>query len=111
MVFEFLKLPMLVAHFIEHKKQNNNITFWGFLCMHYSNQNSNHTDYDKDDMKLPFKSHESCPIITFIAVVPEINTSILNKPIFFEAKSFVNYADQFCTADFLSTIWQPPKFC
>jgi hypothetical protein len=101
---------MLVHHYIEHKVQNKDLSFIGFLEIHYAHGSPKDADYDKD-MKLPFKTitHYSIASISFC-------TPILNfkhNPIVYfnnSKQQFSDYSFTYSSA-FLSSIWQPPKFC
>ncbi len=110
-VNEYLKIPILVAHFNEHKQDNPKLSLWDFICEHYTHGEVFDADYDKD-MKLPFKSHHSgcsCSIVTFLAPIQSFNFEYKDflknqkKPIFAYTFSF--------SSNFHSTIWQPPKSC
>lgn len=109
-LYQTLKLPILIEHFIEHKEQNNQLTLWQFLCMHYAEGDVKDADYEQD-MKLPFKTHLNINYATFTAYLP---TYIVHFPVqthFFEAKVLNSYIPSFFTSTHLSSIWQPPKFC
>jgi hypothetical protein len=108
---QLLKFPVLIEHFSEHKNQNQSITFWKFLKIHYFEDVIHDADYEKD-MKLPFKSHSSCnSALTLVFLVNEVNFTIQPVNIIEERKTVSNiYALQF-TACHLNTIWQPPQVC
>ncbi len=107
---EYLKIPVLVEHFSEHKQENPKLSLWDFICEHYSHVEVFDADYEKD-MKLPFKSNHSCcscsSIFTFLSAIQTFD---------FENKSFQNeykkpnfgYTFSFIS-NFHSSIWQPPK--
>lgn len=106
---QLVKLPTLVEHFTEHKQQNENMSFWDFLCIHYAGKFSKDNDYEKD-MKLPFKSHDSSQTFIFVSnppVTPFIHLISSN----FKEKTFCHYDEQFLITPYLSCIWQPPKNC
>jgi hypothetical protein len=108
---EFMKLPILVEHFIEHQQENPKLQLWDFLCMHYAHGEVKDADYDKD-MKLPFKSHHSgcsCSVVTFLAPIQSFN---FEYNAFFKArkKRSFSYTSSFIS-NFHSFIWQPPKIC
>jgi hypothetical protein len=106
---QLLKAPLLIEHFIEHKEENEGITLWQFLYIHYAMGDVNDSDYDKD-MKLPFKTHDNCVSFFSNVYLPSAKVSI-EKPIqLLQRKSFVN-KDQFLLTSFLSNIWQPPRIC
>lgn len=51
---ELFKLPVLAAHFNEHRTQNPEISFTDFLAMHYGGDDHNDNDQERDE-QLPFK--------------------------------------------------------
>jgi hypothetical protein len=52
---QFLKLPLLIQHFQEHRLENPGMSLAKFLRIHYQDFNIKDKDYDQD-MKLPFKT-------------------------------------------------------
>ena len=106
---QLVKLPTLVEHFSEHKQQNETMSFWDFLCIHYAGKFSKDNDYEKD-MKLPFKSHDTSQTFIFVAN-PPVTPYISSLSINFKEKTFCHYDEQFLPTFYLSGIWQPPKFC
>ncbi|MCE6989629.1 hypothetical protein [Dyadobacter sp. CY323] len=56
-LYQVLKAPSLVRHFIEHKALNQEISFMDFLSMHYWGDDLDDND-DEKDMQLPFKKFE-----------------------------------------------------
>jgi hypothetical protein len=105
-----VKLPLLVEHYIEHKEKDGNLSLMAFLDMHYTQQDAQDDDHDKD-MKLPFKSHEGCINSITIAFVPNNFEGLSAKPTYVETKIYSIYHEEFLQSTFLSSIWQPPKFC
>jgi hypothetical protein len=108
---EFLKLPKLINHFIEHSQEQSNLTFIEFLTIHYVDALVYDKDYEKD-MELPFKSHSdfcNCSITTFCSPIPQFTFSKEQTIKEFKKPHF-NYVFTF-TSNFLSNIWQPPKTC
>lgn len=107
---EYIKIPLLLEHYSEHKKLNSKLNFLSFILDHYSHGEVFDKDYDKD-MKLPFKSHNcSCnnnPIVTFLSQIqvfnfePNSTFKDIKKPTFVYNFSFIS--------NFHSSIWQPPK--
>ena len=97
---------MLVQHFVEHREENKHLTLWQFLYLHYA---TNHADADHHkDMQLPFKTHHNC-IATFQNVVIPVQ-NIIYKPVK-DVEMRSHYPDdQFVSSNFLSNIWQPPRF-
>ena len=107
-LFELVKFPVLVHHFLEHKGQNSNLTFVNFIYLHYAKNGG--IDTDDDDRKLPFKSHESCPNVFIIALIPGYY-SLKPKHEFTDVKTFFISDEDFIYGALLSGIWQPPKSC
>lgn len=106
-MFELLKMPLLVEHYIEHKEENKNLSFLDFLEFHYLYGNPKDADYDKD-MKLPFKTI-SCLGNSTSIFIPQTGTDI-NKITSFvdDYKGSSEYSFHY-TRSFFSSIWQPPK--
>lgn len=104
---ELLKVPVLVAHYLEHKSETPDLTLAEFFSAHYSSNNTKDEDYARDS-RLPFKTaeHLSSSITVFLShfdvklPVPYFNTDV-ELP--FYRASFVSF-------QLLANIWQPPKF-
>jgi hypothetical protein len=99
---QFLKLPMLVEHFIKH--QNNNATsLIGFLEEHYS---AGHDDADRmEDEQLPFKS------ITFFAIGYAVVPATLKTGLIAhlpETKK-VDFPDTYALQQHVASIFHPPR--
>jgi hypothetical protein len=104
---EISRLPLLIEHFTEHRQHNRNITFAGFLSMHYHDLHEHGTENDTDK-NLPFKSPEGAAGLNFVC-------SFLQSPVF----SFIPaesglcglpiIKEEFLYAAFSANIWQPPK--
>lgn len=107
---QLVKLPVLVEHFKEHKSKNKELTLLKFLAMHYADEQAGDADHDTD-MKLPFKSHEGCLNAMIEVYVPASTTHSITKPAPIGIKSYLPYSESFLNSSFLSSIWQPPKFC
>lgn len=107
---QFLKLPVLVEHFSEHKQKDTSLTLWKFLCIHYANNSVKDADYDKDS-KLPFKTLDNCNSSNHITLLPEQKFYFNTILICTEKKVTHKYYPSFSNSSFLESIWQPPKFC
>ncbi len=105
---ELLKLPAFVMHFMEHKKENKEITLFEFMRIHYLQGNV--MDKDRDhDMKLPFKSEEACLPTGTIAFVP-VSIPHFSFPSYVLVINEIPVTDiSFESFQSLSNIWQPPK--
>lgn len=106
---QLAKLPVLIDHFNEHKAEDQSITFWEFLSIHYAGKTVYDSDYETD-MKLPFKSHDGCAG-TYVLGLVSNNFTFFNKLVFHAVNEFGIYNESFNSSTYLSCIWQPPKFC
>ncbi|SFU64064.1 hypothetical protein SAMN05216480_1118 [Pustulibacterium marinum] len=68
---QFVKVPTLVKHFVEHQQRDTSITFYDFLALHYWGHDLNDNDQDRD-MQLPFKKIDHS---TYQLVLPFINVT------------------------------------
>ncbi|MBE9460885.1 hypothetical protein IEE83_03225 [Dyadobacter sp. UP-52] len=57
-LYQIMKVPSLIRHFVEHKSLNHNIDFIDYLAMHYGGKDIDDDD-DEKDMQLPFKKVEN----------------------------------------------------
>lgn len=106
-LYQFLKAPLLVIHFLEHKDLNTSFSYKDFLLVHYFAEQVRDADYDRD-MQLPFKSHSDKIFWVSPALIPErsvtqINFQIIKK----EPKPFLPILESLITQ---STLWHPPRF-
>jgi hypothetical protein len=56
-LYQVMKAPTLIRHFLEHRSLDHNVSFVDFLSMHYWGEDLNDND-DEQDMQLPFKKIE-----------------------------------------------------
>lgn len=105
---QLCKLPLLFEHYQEHQLDNKNMSFLGYLRMHYFNGDPKVADYEKD-MKLPFKSIEFNNIVsTYIAF--EVPLYIIEKLIYTELQVQKYTTSDRCHSNtYLDAIWQPPR--
>lgn len=111
-LYQLLKVPLLIEHFIEHKDENPAMSFIGFLVQHYDNHLENHPyndDYQKD-RKLPFLAHTDVLNLCFVSAPPLLFEITHNPPVERHLKVSV-YRSVFTSSQFHSSIWQPPKSC
>jgi hypothetical protein len=105
---ELLKLPDMVEHYSEHKKENPSISLWQFLSIHYAHGDVQDKDHEKD-MKLPFKTHDNCGSSNFITLLPEHQFCFEKTTCIFVIKNPHYYYAGFSNTPALNSIWQPPK--
>ena len=109
---QLLKFPVLVEHYVEHREINPEISVVDFLVLHYNNHLKNHPrndDYDRDQ-KLPFIAHTDILSFCFVYAPPLSFEIKVKFPVNQESK-VLPFNDTISDNDFLSTIWQPPRFC
>jgi len=107
-LYEFVKLPMLVKHYLEHKEENKNMSLLEFLSIHYAQETVVDSDY-AEDMKLPFKSCDHATLMNVPVVLNQHENLIVIKfSEYNQGKSPV--IPSFWHDDaYLSAIWQPPR--
>ena len=107
---QLLKLPVVFQHYTEHQDENKSISFLRFLANHYLHGSPKDKDYERD-MQLPFKTSNDCVSSispAFVTSMPEIS---IDKPVELSEKKNSFPTSQFSLSSFLSSIWQPPKYC
>lgn len=106
-----LKIPLLFTHFYTHKEQDKNLTFSGFLALHYITESAS-VPHDDQDMKLPFKMHDSCAAQLQVLFMPVSSPNLLAKKFRqIRLKHNAYLQDVSITSSYLASIWQPPKSC
>ena len=104
---QLLKIPVLVQHLREHRRENPSITFFQFLKLHYEKIVVD-DDYQRDQ-QLPFRDMDCA--ITF-NLVTETPPSIIvfeeEPPV--EQKVFHSKGIKAYSHQYLQDIFQPPRF-
>lgn len=106
-LYQLLKIPTLVEHYLEHKKFNPDMPFEAFIKTHYD-----HPVKDGDygtDQRLPFIIH-SAPLALVFTVNPGISIETV-KINFAQLKpnKIPSKDEDFCFKGFVSSVWEPPK--
>jgi len=79
--------------------------------MHYTNNDIEYADHDKD-MRLPFKSHESSlHSITLTFIHNSVSQTLIKPVVVLNLKEYKPKEDIFFNTTYHSNIWQPPKNC
>lgn len=107
--YQLLKIPVLAAHYIEHKHDSSNITLVQFLKIHYL-VNSKDADYERD-MQLPFKTQDMHLTGAFSVFVPLADEITIDHPVASIRMSSCLVQTRFISALQLADIWQPPRIC
>ncbi|MCJ7935908.1 MAG: hypothetical protein MUW56_20340 [Chryseobacterium sp.] len=106
-LYQLLKLPVLIEHYIEHKELNPDMSLTAFLKTHYDNPVKD-SDHDTDQ-KLPFVSHANLLSVVF-TISPSLDFHCTEK-IFNNLdikKTF--YKSVLYNKEILNSIWEPPRF-
>lgn len=99
---EVIRLPILVAHFIEHREQVPSMSFYQFMAMHYKTD----VAHDATDMELPFKDCDNSVTSNFALLEQKdfvFTASQQTVPVF-----FLTYIS-FVPSSGLDEIFQPPR--
>lgn len=110
---QLLKFPVLVEHYFQHKEKDPEMSVMSFLSLHYDGRHLDNHPHDDDyekDQKLPFIVHTDILSISFI-VTPPFCFGVTKKAFIGKVSKALPLDDTFLENTFLSTIWQPPKFC
>ncbi len=106
---EFLKLPVLVEHYLDHVEENKGIAFVAYLVQHYYTEDG--TDMDTaEDNQLPFKSPQNTAL-SFVSLKPPGSFLIEDKAEMYCNRSFRIRDDRFLLSRFPNAVWQPPRDC
>jgi hypothetical protein len=99
---EVCRIPLLLEHFNEHEKTNQEISFLSFLNEHYSENDSS----DSDHGDLPFKSHVHT-VSLLLAI--ESKFKISEPKEFIEVQSFTFPSSIGNVANTTIAVFQPPQ--
>ena len=104
---QVLKIPNLVEHYVFHKITNSGTSLFSFIKMHYLDAQVLDEDYHQD-MKLPFKTHETNAFSMSSLTIPDRFVFAVNVPEIFGAEAPVfSYSSNY-TSNPLASIFRPP---
>ena len=109
---DVLKFPILVEHYLDHKKSNASISFSDFLGLHYSGETLSHTHSTQKNPHdgLPF--HQQTTTVNPVIAQPILLDYTLNQPYTQDTEKSIRIDTAFFTdTTYISSIWQPPRFC
>lgn len=76
-IHQFLKIPLLIAHYQHHKNEFPELTLRGFLQIHYSTKEHPNDNDEQEDEELPFRSSGTIAHIDpFQPVLKEFQLSV-----------------------------------
>jgi hypothetical protein len=107
---QLFKIPVVIAHYKEHKKENRNISITKYLAMHYLHGSPRDKDYNRD-MQLPFKTPSDLISSIGSGFTPMVMHYSFERLIFDPLVKNHIVREQFISSSYLSNIWQPPKTC
>lgn len=102
---ELLRLPLLIQHFITHQQEDQSMTFFKFLSLHYEDTGSE----DYKDNSLPFKSPDHSAFIAHVFAIPPSSGLGLVIPCTYHELPPIRFQEHFLKSAYLAFIWQPPK--
>jgi len=103
---QFLKLPVLVAHYTEHHRLDGRIGFVQFLAMHYWGTDLNDNDNDRD-MQLPYKKVDMHSFDHLI--VPMMKPAIVQHPVVSSMVVQPIFNNDLLPQPALGSLFRPPK--
>jgi hypothetical protein len=104
--YQFIKLPVLIEHFKEHKVDNPQMTFWDYWNLHYKGHPKD-ADYNRDQ-QLPFQTSDVIQVISASGfILPQIysfsfSLELINYSI---STYYPGFIPEYCSID----IFQPPR--
>jgi hypothetical protein len=108
---QFLRLPILVQHYVEHRQQNPGISLLAFLEEHYIHQYIKDADYQRDN-QLPFRAAETSVVtvsaaMTFDCPQQQVMNTVMQSV---ETKNeFILYDEDKHSVLSVADIFQPPR--
>ncbi len=104
---QLLKIPVLIEHFHEHRQEENSISFWSFLRMHYLEKIVVDKDYQRDQ-QLPMRDAD-CGMMT-VSNLYECQHIAVEISLPSERTREFTFYDEFSKPRFAAyDIFQPPR--
>ncbi|MBN8836115.1 MAG: hypothetical protein J0I09_02560 [Sphingobacteriia bacterium] len=109
--YQFLKLPALVQHYIQHKKSSPGISLLSFLKLHYQKKLVVDDDFQQD-MQLPFKTTTDGAGFSSLSIVhlTSCKTCLDHIQIKYVATKKVLNNTNLIPSIFSEDIFQPPRY-
>lgn len=101
---QLLKVPNLIEHFNEHKKEvtTNSNSFIDYIVSHYSKNAENNHDHED----LPFKTFDNSSSTLFAFSIITDQIQVVKSLISSQKKFFYNKSFK---SNLIASIWLPPK--
>ncbi len=103
---QLLRLPLLINHYLEHKKGHSDLSITDFLLIHYSRQHQEGAN--EEDRQLPFKSHLECAKLFSIASPFPNSVNLIIPPATLSSNDIPRASAPLSTG-VRTMIWQPPR--
>ena len=102
---QIVRLPKLISHFYDHKKENNHLSFFSFVMMHYCGDDGTSKD-DDEDKQLPFHQIQNSNIHFTAALQPIVSFKSKVWPVC-KSRQFL-FKDGIVVDSFLNDLFRPP---
>jgi hypothetical protein len=102
---QFIKLPLLLEHYVKHRGLDNTLSFASFIKQHYLKEHKSDGD-EKQDNQLPFKTYT---VNTTGAVFLLTATPLAPQPVAKATMVFGVSQTRFVLSDHLFGIFHPPR--
>jgi hypothetical protein len=103
---QILRLPVLVEHYLEHRKEHQSLGIGEFLLIHYSRQHTQGAN--EQDRQLPFKTHHECAKLFSFAAPLHCEVAFHNPPLQEKNRCAPVEPGRLSTG-YRTMIWQPPR--
>ncbi len=106
-LYQLIKIPELIGHYIEHKKLNPEMTVTAFVKTHYDHPLKDR-DYNQDQ-RLPFIVH-SVPLVLVFTLAQRLSIGLPQDIFILPVLHKIPSRDiDVCYEGFRSSAWQPPR--
>lgn len=106
-LYQLLKIPVLIAHYLEHQSKETGMGIADFFSVHYSKAIAEDEDAERD-MQLPFKTHE-CAGQLLVAIDDNGEPFTLQSPMREVRHTRLCMQENALPSGFYTDIWQPPR--
>lgn len=103
---EIIKVPVLIHHFNDHRKESCTLSFVEFLKLHYSNNQHIHHE-NGDHQNIPFK--QNIDFHTSVYFFKQVNDFSLFSEFSVDLPVRLFYYTKHISSDYLSRLYQPPR--
>ncbi len=108
-VLELFKLPVLLAHFNEHKAENSQLSLLDFLQLHYISTHERNVPHQKHS-DLPFKTAEYTLVSLSVPALPVVEKAVPELPLVLRELVYPKQQTPSPSSSYFACIWQPPRF-